>query len=103
MALQLIVKLKKTKDKGKTVKTVLAGVAQLVGVLSCKPKGHGFDSQSGKMPREWVIDGCFSLTLVFLSLSLFLSSPSLKSISMSSGEGKKYICIYKSNQNKTEK
>ena len=26
------------------------GVAQLVGVSSCKPRGRGFDSQSGHMP-----------------------------------------------------
>ena len=28
----------------------LAGVAQLVGVSSHNPKGHGLDSQSGHMP-----------------------------------------------------
>ena len=32
----------------------LAGVAQLVGESSCKPKGHGFESRSGHMPRLWV-------------------------------------------------
>ena len=32
----------------------LAFVAQLVGVLSCKLKRHGFDSQSGHMVRSWV-------------------------------------------------
>ena len=32
----------------------LAGIAQLVGTSSCKPKGCGFDSQSGHMPRLWV-------------------------------------------------
>ena len=29
----------------------LAGVAQLLGVLSYKPKGHRFDSKSGHMPK----------------------------------------------------
>ena len=32
----------------------LAGVAQLVGALSHKPKGRQFNSQSGHMPRLWV-------------------------------------------------
>ena len=31
--------------------TALAGVAQWVEALSSKPKGHCFDSQSGRMPR----------------------------------------------------
>ena len=29
------------------IKLTLASVAQFVGALSCKPKGHRFDSQSG--------------------------------------------------------
>ena len=33
----------------------LAGVAQLVGASSHRPKGHGFDSQSGHIPRLWVL------------------------------------------------
>ena len=57
----------------------LAGVAQLVGASSHRPKGHGFDSQSGYMPRLWV----WSLVGAhmagnqskFLSLSLSLPSP----------------------------
>ena len=32
-------------------KGALAGVAQLVGALSCKPKGHGSDSVLGHVPR----------------------------------------------------
>lgn len=31
-----------------------AGVAQLLGALSRAPKGHGFDPQSGHIPRLWV-------------------------------------------------
>ena len=31
--------------------SALAGVTQLAGAASCKPEGHGFDSQSGHMPR----------------------------------------------------
>ena len=73
---------------------VLASVTQLIGALSSKPKGCGFDSQSGHMPRLWVqspvwactrgTDQCFFLTLMLLSPSLSPSLPiSLKSISMS--------------------
>ena len=29
----------------------LAGVAQLIGTLSCRPKGHEFDSWLGHIPR----------------------------------------------------
>ena len=32
-----------------------AGVAQLAGASSCKPKGRGFNSWSGHMPRLWVL------------------------------------------------
>ena len=35
-------------------KKALAGVAQLVGESSHTPKGYGFDSQSGHIPRLWV-------------------------------------------------
>ena len=34
----------------KILTRTLASVAQLVGVSSYKPKGPGFDSQSGQMP-----------------------------------------------------
>ena len=47
---------------------------------SCKLKGRGFDAQSGHVPRLWVqsrlghirkaTNKCFSLTLMFLFLSL---------------------------------
>ena len=30
-----------------------AGVAQMVGLSSHRPKGHGFDFQSGDIPRLW--------------------------------------------------
>ena len=49
-------------------------------VLSCKPKGHRFDSQWGHMPGLWArsllggkqeaTDQCFSVTSMFLSLFL---------------------------------
>ena len=55
--------------------TTLAGVAQLVGVLSYKPKDHGFNCQSGHMSK-WQVwspvgvvgvhrrsDRCFSASL----------------------------------------
>ena len=75
-------------------------MAQLVGVLSHKLGGCGFDSRSGHIPRLQVwspvkarIRGTYSmfLTHIDVSLSLFLclslSLPlSLKSISMSLGE-----------------
>ena len=60
----------------------LASVAQLVGAPSYRSKGHGFDSQSGHMPRlrvwflvqyvQKVADQYFSLSS-FLSLSPPLS------------------------------
>ena len=76
----------------------LAGVAQLVGASSSKPKGLGFNSQSGHLPRLRVRSPVgahmrgkrlmFPLTPLFLCPPHpALSSPlSLKSISMSSGE-----------------
>ena len=33
--------------------TALVDVAQLVGMLACKPKFHMFKSQSGYMPGLW--------------------------------------------------
>ena len=43
---------KKKKEKRKEKKkSALAGVAQLGGMSSCELKGHGFDSQSGHMPK----------------------------------------------------
>ena len=82
-------------QKSTTLKAglALAGVAQLVGVLSYKPKGCRFNSQSGHIPR-WLVpslvggeqeatDQCFSLATMFLFCSfppsLFLS---LKIINM---------------------
>ena len=41
----------------KNHKGALAGVAQLVGALSHGPMGHGFNSQSGHMPRHCVREG----------------------------------------------
>ena len=38
-------------DISNTLEEAVAGVAQLVGVLLCKLKGHGFDSCSCHMPR----------------------------------------------------
>ena len=47
-----------------------------VGVSAYKLKGHWFISWSGYIPRLWFGSSrCFSLTSVFLSLSLSLSSP----------------------------
>ena len=69
----------------------LTGVAQWVGLQSCKPKGHQFDSQSGQSivePGLWArflvggvreaTDRCFSRTSMFLSFAFSLPSPSLK-------------------------
>ena len=70
----------------------LANVAQLVGASFCKLKGQGFDSRSGHALGLWVQ---FLVEVherhnksIFLSLSL-PPFPSLKSISMSSGEDKR--------------
>ena len=74
---------------------VLAGVAQLVGASSCKPKGHGDNSQSGHIPGLQVRYpvGAFARgnLLMFLShIDVSLPPfPSLKSISMSLGEDEK--------------
>ena len=51
------------KKKMKTIKknqSALASMAQLVGVLSHKLKDHGFNSQSGHIPRlqVWSQSGC---------------------------------------------
>ena len=57
-----------------------AGVAQLVGTLSRTPKGWGFDSWSGHIPKLWVqylvMVRMGGNQLMFLSLSLCLSLPS---------------------------
>ena len=63
-------------------------------VPACKLKGCRFDSQSGHIPRLWVLsavrahteatDCCFSLTSMFLSLSLSLSLPLFLKTSMPS-------------------
>lgn len=51
----------------------LASVVQLIGALSCRPRGSGFDFQSGHIPRVGAkaTDGCFSHIDVFLSLKSF--------------------------------
>ena len=82
----------------------LAGVGQLVGASSHKPKGHSFNSGSGHMLRLRVQSSVWAhvrgIWLMFLShinvslLSLSLSSPrSKKLISMSSGEDKKKFLL----------
>ena len=67
----------------------LAGVAQLIGGSSHKPKSYGFDSWLERMLGcgfAWeTTSRYFSLTLMFLSLPTSLSL-SLKSMKMSSGE-----------------
>ena len=77
----------------------LASMAPLAGVSSSILKGRGVNFQLGHMPRLWVpswsgcmqeaTNQCFSLTSVFLFLSLSLLPLSLKSTSMSSGENSK--------------
>ena len=72
--------------------TALAGVTQLDGALSCRPKGHRFDSQSGHIARLWVRsqsgrkqedNQSMVLSHTDVSLSLFLSLPLfLKTIKM---------------------
>ena len=69
---------------------VLTGEAQLVGWVSCKVKGHWFNTPSGYMPGLWArpgpwlgcmreaADRCFSLALMLLALSFSLPPPSLK-------------------------
>ena len=58
----------------------LTNVAQLVGASSCKPRGHGFDSWSGHMPRLWVqslVGACKRDNQSVFLMSMFLSlSPS---------------------------
>ena len=84
----------------------LTSMGQMVRVLSCKPKGHQFDSWSGHMPGLWVWSlvraharGNQSMFLshtdVSLPLSLSLLSLLLKSKTMSSGEDKKKTLIRK--------
>ena len=76
----------------------LASVALLVGGLSYRQKGCGFDSWSGHIPRsrvwspvrEWMRgDPSMFLSHVYVSFPFFLLLFSLKSMSMSSGEDKK--------------
>ena len=63
--------------KKKKLEKALAVVAQLVGVSSRKPEGHGFDSGLEDIPMLWVhpwlvhVGG--SLALMFLSLPSFPS------------------------------
>ena len=83
----LVATLKKKKKKSP------GPVAQLVGVSSHAPKGCGFNSRSGHIPRVWVwslvgahsggSQACFSLCL-----SLLLS---LKAINISLGEDLKKL------------
>ena len=44
-------RMSKAKGVANEIFPALASVAQLVGALSCKPKGCGFDPQSGHIPR----------------------------------------------------
>ena len=62
----------------KYLQFALAGVAQLVGMLSCKPKDCRFDSQSGHMPELWVQSQsrCIWEENQSIFLSLFISLPS---------------------------
>ena len=65
-------------------------------------KSHGFDFWSGHMLRLWVwsllgyiweaIDRCFSLSLMFLSLSLSIPTPLSKINKHVLGEDKKNAC-----------
>ena len=50
----------------------LTGMAQLVGALFCKPKGHGFDSWSGhRLQVQSPVGACMrGNQLMFFSLSL---------------------------------
>ena len=57
-------------------------VAALAGALSHTPKGCGFDSQSGHMPRLWVrslVGACTGGTHTDVSLYLLLSLSSFLS------------------------
>ena len=101
----------------------LAGVAQLFGAQSRRPKGHGFDSQSEHIPgllrslvgackRKWLVDispptlslslslppspsSFFSLFLLLSILPLLPPSPfSKRNEKMSSGEDKKKSGLY---------
>ena len=82
------------KEKETFLKRALAGVAQLVGALFCKLKGHRLDSQSEHIPRlqvdPWLGHTRRQLINVSLSVSLSPSSSLSKSNEkMSSGEDKK--------------
>ena len=75
--------------KGKPKKGLgaLASVAQLVGTLSHKPKGCGFNSWSGHMPELWVqprvqahARGNQLMFLYHINVSLLLSLPSSLSL-----------------------
>ena len=79
-------------DVLKTMTWALAGMAQLVGALSCKPKCCWFDSWSGHVPGLWVWSSLEHVgegtESTFLSPSLFPSLPlCLKTNGMSSGGG----------------
>ena len=72
--------------------TAVVGVAWLVGVLSCKSKGHGFDSLSVHKPAMQVrspVGACAGGSRSTFPSHISVSLPSLKSISMSIGEDKK--------------
>lgn len=47
----------------------LASVVQLIGALSYRPRGSGFDFQSGHIPRVGAKATDAFLTLMFFSLS----------------------------------
>ena len=66
---------------------VLSGVAQVVGVSSCGPKGLGFDSQSGHRYGSQVqslVGACrtgnWSMFLFHMGVPLHLSLPSFPSL-----------------------
>ena len=85
-----------TKFLIKITKDDLATVAQLVGVLSSRQKGHEFDFRSGHMPglQVWSLVGVHMRCNDCIALPLSLSFPSLlsKSMCMSSGEDiKKFL------------
>lgn len=70
-------------SSGKRILTLaLAGVAMLVGVLSCIPEGGGFDSQSGHLLGfyPWLEQVWEVAWLMFLSHMDFSLSPPLSKI-----------------------
>ena len=75
-------------EKGKTFSSVW--VAQLIGALPCIPKGRGFHSLSGHIPRlqvRYLLGLCKGDNQSMVSLSASLSLPfSLKSVNKFSRE-----------------